>query len=214
MKTSRCPVAFDYDGFTDGNNNSDFNPLELLNLKAQINFDCECQQFDWLERMQFWDSMRTWFLARGYTLYDYEYSRNDEGQIEDIAYVYPATASEGDIRYPYSFFGGDPPNSIDRPLSGHALVDIFTCNPLSFLIPTLQPRIIFAQDSHGRHVAIKLVKDGSQEHRIYQFLHQDLIHDSLDNFTGILPPLDFFPLGNHWFIVMPRYFIRPLQCHY
>ena len=127
--TCCCPVVVDHDGFTDGKNDNYSNPPELLNSKPQINFDCDSQQFDWLQRMQFWDSMRPWFLARGYTVYDYEYSRNIEGQIEDIAYVYPSRAFEGDIRYPYSFFGGDPPNTIDRPLSGHALVGIFTYSP-------------------------------------------------------------------------------------
>jgi hypothetical protein len=77
-----------------------------------------------MERMQFWDSMRPWFLARGYWLYDYEYSRNNQDQIEDIAYVYPARTFQGDIRYPYSFFGGDPPNITDGPLHANALVGI------------------------------------------------------------------------------------------
>jgi len=80
--------------------------------------------------------MHPWFLERGYTLYDYEYLRNGEGQIEDIAYVYPSRGFYGDMLYPYSFFGGDPPNTIDRPLSGQALVGIFTdsqCNTSSQL---------------------------------------------------------------------------------
>jgi len=102
---------------------------ELLNSNVQINFDCDSQQFDWMERMQFWDSMRPWFLARGYTLYHYEYVRDDKGQIEDIAYVYPARTFEDDIRYPYSFFGGDPPDSTDRAHNGSALVGIFSNRP-------------------------------------------------------------------------------------
>jgi hypothetical protein len=104
---------------------------ELPNSTLQINFDCDSQQFDWMERMQFWDSMRPWFLARGYMLYHYEYVRNDQGQIEDIAYVYPARAFEGDIRYPYSFFGGDPLDSTDKPHNGNALVGVYSdsiCN--------------------------------------------------------------------------------------
>ena len=31
---------------------------ELPNSNVQINFDCDSQQFDWMERMQLWDSMR------------------------------------------------------------------------------------------------------------------------------------------------------------
>jgi len=127
--TCCCPVVLDHDGFTDGKNFSHSNSPKLLNSKFQIHFDCDSQQFDWLERMQFWDSMRPWFLARGYTIYDYEYSRNGEGQLEDIAYVYPSRAFEGATQYPYSIFGGDPPNTIDRPLSGQALVNIFTYSP-------------------------------------------------------------------------------------
>jgi hypothetical protein len=82
---------------------------------------------------------------------------------------------------------------------------------LAFVIPTKssQPSIIFAQDSQCRHVAIKLVKNGSQEHKIYQFLDQDLSRESFDSFKGILPPIDFLPLGDHLFVVLPRYFIQP-----
>jgi hypothetical protein len=59
-------------------------------------------------------------------LYHYEYVRNDQGQIEDIAYVYPARTFEGDIQYPYSFFGGDPLDSTDKPHNGNALVGVYS----------------------------------------------------------------------------------------
>jgi hypothetical protein len=68
---------------------------------------------------------------------------------------------EGDIRYPYSFFGGDlAPNAIEKPLSGRALVGIFshTAPYHTYLIAACQqPHIIFSQDPEYRHVAIKLI---------------------------------------------------------
>jgi hypothetical protein len=200
-----CPLGLHCDDFTDCESQIDSTPSRLLILKAQINFDCDDQICDWMERMQFWDSIRPWFLERGYTLYNYEYLRNDAGQIEDIAYVYPAGSCEGNTRYPHSYFGGDPPNTIDRPLSGQALVSIFTYSLVHTSILASQSRIIFAQDSQCNHVAIKLVKNGSQEYQISKLFHEDLRQDSLEDFKGILPPVDFLPLGDHWFIVTPRY---------
>ena len=54
--------------------------------------------------------------------------QNDQGQIEDITYIYPARGFEGNIWYPYSFFDGDPLDSIDQPHNGSALVGTFSAN--------------------------------------------------------------------------------------
>jgi hypothetical protein len=68
-----------------------------------------------------------------------------------------------------------------------------------------QGRIVFAQDSEGRHVAMKLVKTNSVEYKISRLISQGSTHSSLETFQGILPPVDFLWCDDdHWFIVMPR----------
>jgi hypothetical protein len=77
-------------------------------------------------RLRFWDSMRPWFLARGYTLYQYNYKYGDE--LEDyVVTTYPAVPAEGETHwpYPYAVQATDSPTSPVPPLSGIPLVCFF-----------------------------------------------------------------------------------------
>jgi hypothetical protein len=65
-----------------------------------------------------------------------------------------------------------------------------------------QGRVVFAQDSHNRHVAIKLVVADSSEYRIMRFISESA--KTSPGFNGILPAVDFLQLDQHWFVVMPR----------
>ncbi len=63
---------------------------------------------------------------------------------------------------------------------------------------------MFAQDKEERHVAIKLVRSGSEESRILHLLFdaQKLRDERM--IPGILPILDMLPFGGHWLAIMPR----------
>jgi hypothetical protein len=64
---------------------------------------------------------------------------------------------------------------------------------------------VFAQDAHGRHVALKLCKASSIECTVYRILARD--HSLLDaeNFPGVLPPVGFIPWRyDHCIVVLPR----------
>jgi hypothetical protein len=62
--------------------------------------------------------------------------------------------------------------------------------------------VVFAQNIQGRHVAIKLVLDDSDEYRIMCFLReQDL--DTLQE-NCIIPILDLMRFKGFWAAVMPR----------
>jgi hypothetical protein len=62
-------------------------------------------------------------------------------------------------------------------------------------------QIAYAQDSQGRHVAIKFVKGDSEEYRVMQFLHKcgPTVHEHC-----LIPILELIPYDNDWYAVMPR----------
>ena len=53
-----------------------------------------------------------------------------------------------------------------------------------------------------QHVAIKIVKDYTDEYRILRYLSQ-MNHDILRE-NCVLPVIDFLPTPGFWFVVMPR----------
>ncbi|KAF9229858.1 hypothetical protein BU15DRAFT_7863, partial [Melanogaster broomeanus] len=68
--------------------------------------------------------------------------------------------------------------------------------------------IVYAQDSQHRHVAMKLVKEGSIEYNVYRRLSQEesLFTADPQTFGCVIPPLDFIELYDGLsFIVMPRW---------
>jgi hypothetical protein len=84
-------------------------------------------------RLRFWDSMRPWFLARGYTLYQYNYKHRDE--LEDyVVTTYPAVPAEGETHwpYPYAVQATDSPTSPVPPSSRLPLVFFFSSGFIAF----------------------------------------------------------------------------------
>ena len=69
----------------------------------------------------------------------------------------------------------------------------------------VQPKFAPARDSHMRDVVLKIVKKGSDEHRIYE----DLLHGgdlSGKEFQGVMPPVAILDSQYDFsFVVMPRY---------
>lgn len=62
---------------------------------------------------------------------------------------------------------------------------------------------MFAQDALKRHVAIKLVRDNTDEYRVLRFLTQQ--DPSMLKENCVIPVLDLLPTEGFWFAVMPRY---------
>ena len=103
--------------FRNGSTNGEHMQLFQLLIcpsRFQINFDCDSRDFDYNECMDFWDSMGPWFLERGYTLYRQDYEYDDIGQYTEM--TYPVKKFDRDVRYPYSYCGGDRQDSGIRPL--------------------------------------------------------------------------------------------------
>ncbi|TFK32866.1 hypothetical protein BDQ12DRAFT_616268, partial [Crucibulum laeve] len=143
------------------------------------------------ERMKFWNAMRGWFALKGYTLYLHSKTNPWEPNMvyEACAYTYPAAPCTAEPRYPYAYIGstGEPPDRMYPALAS---------------IPN--GRAVFAQDKQTRHIAIKLVKGGSEEHKILQIIHDDKRLLEKENFCGVIPVLDMLEFDGHWFAVMPR----------
>ncbi|KAF8884758.1 kinase-like domain-containing protein [Gymnopilus junonius] len=68
-----------------------------------------------------------------------------------------------------------------------------------------QGRVVFAQDNEGRHLAIKLLKAGSEEVKIAKFLKDESCLRDLESFPVCTAVLDLLPCEDHWFIIMPRW---------
>ena len=168
-----------------------------------IDFDCESRDVSIHQWVQFWDSTRLWLLERGYILYDHGYHWRGE-YIGDITCNVPKTPSIGHGKLPYAFFGGDPSDIPVPPLSTQLLVlplpPIYHVHWLSLV----KEHIAFAQDTLNRHVVFKMMKGDSTEYRIARHLSREQKPPSRDAFDGIISPIDFLQLGDHWVVVMPR----------
>ncbi|KAH9476100.1 Cyclin-dependent kinase 1 [Psilocybe cubensis] len=147
----------------------------------------------------FWDSMREWFAERGYHLYRLTI-------FDDPCIVPYATSTipynphprlnvrkkefEAEDPFPYAYMGGDYHNKRDDDL---------------YELGLYTGRVMFAQDTEGRHVVIKLVKGGSEEDKILHLLASRPELKKRETFTAIIPILDLLPCEGHWFAVMPRW---------
>ncbi|KDR82381.1 hypothetical protein GALMADRAFT_151521 [Galerina marginata CBS 339.88] len=153
-----------------------------------ITFSISDKTFDLVpERAAFWDSPITvqWFKERGYTLYKRFYL---EGEPVDSQSV-PALPFEefGDGMYPFAYYDTKIFCKISVPLRSY----VSTAN------------IAFAQDSFGRHVAIKIVQDNTDEYRILRLLSQKTREELKDN--CVIPVLELLPIEGFWFTIMPRW---------
>uniref|UniRef100_A0A8H7XM71 Uncharacterized protein n=1 Tax=Psilocybe cubensis TaxID=181762 RepID=A0A8H7XM71_PSICU len=149
--------------------------------------------YDFDKRIAFWDSPDTikWFKNHGYALY----RRSGYAGEETITFpVFPSDATNDfvEANYPYAHHDlrtADPDEGYERD------------PPL--LAQESTGKIAFAQDSLKRHVAIKLVRDDTEEYRVLRFLSQQ----SMDVLKAncIIPVLDLLPIEGFWFAVMPRW---------
>lgn len=58
------------------------------------------------------------------------------------------------------------------------------------------------QDTSFRHLCLKLIELGSEEHKILTFLHRNKEEAILH---CVMPVLDFLDIGSYCFAIMPRY---------
>ncbi|GJJ07970.1 hypothetical protein Clacol_002177 [Clathrus columnatus] len=133
----------------------------------------------------FWGSLRSWFLEKGYTLFE----------LGKLTHSFPLLDTPSrDVEkfdYPYAFCGGDPP-----------FLKSLAAEPLEAYY---SDKVCFAQDTQGRHVAIKKLGN-TDETRICRFLFEkrDLLAENC-----ILPILEILEHEENRFAVMPRWGDNP-----
>ncbi|KDQ18184.1 hypothetical protein BOTBODRAFT_155307 [Botryobasidium botryosum FD-172 SS1] len=137
--------------------------------------------------MDWWESTRPWFAERGYELYHQVCDWKGVPQ-DRIISTSPLSLPDVPVEHPYSFVGGDPPNS-HTPVLNHYL----------------SGRVICAQDRHHRQVAIKPMTIKSEEYRILRALSKEPSLFSNESFGCVIPALDFLEADEHCFVVMPRW---------
>lgn len=146
---------------------------------------------DFEGKFRFWAALRPWFQQHGYYLHLHK--NKEDGTRK---YSYPQTVFMGEDKFPYAHVGVDEPQE-DEPSFGDD--EPRDDKPAFTSQGDASGRIHFAQDSEGRHVAIKLVKGDSDEYRITRFLSER------PSFVpGVVSILALLPYDGHWFLVMPR----------
>ncbi|KAF4610649.1 hypothetical protein D9613_007165 [Agrocybe pediades] len=156
----------------------------------KIDFDYERgEKGDVDKRIAFWSSQNTieWFEMHGYTLYTLG-DKDSSGWTTVPTLTFAEAVCEGE--YPYATYDGTP-----------APVTEFT-DTVPLRAYEANGKVVFAQDDQNRHVAIKLVRLGSDEHRILQFLRDQPLDTLKEN--CVLPVLDILPIDGFCFVVMPR----------
>ncbi|KAM5542806.1 hypothetical protein V8D89_003767 [Ganoderma adspersum] len=134
--------------------------------------------YTWYDMRPFWVAYHPWLAARGFHLFE----RLPHPQI--MGYIFPPP-TQCPPALPYAVFADIPQQS-----------SIQIAPPAKFAP---------ARDSLMRDVMVKLVKKGSDEHRIYE----ELLHCSDlsgRDFQGILPPVAILDSQYDFsFVVMPRW---------
>ncbi|KAG6835654.1 hypothetical protein H0H93_016095 [Arthromyces matolae] len=151
-------------------------------LQAQVleelRIDRNDVNMDQRELILYSNFLRQYFFERGYTLYS-GWIRKRYDVVEGYEPQLPCGGCES-VHLPYAFHGGD--DSVNRD----------------------QDRIIFAQDSEQRHVAVKVVKDASDEYKVLRFLFEQGVPDTIEKFNHVIPVLDLMPFGDFWFADISR----------
>ncbi|PPQ80617.1 hypothetical protein CVT25_001646, partial [Psilocybe cyanescens] len=156
---------------------------------------------DYSERFVFWDSPDTiqWFKDRGYTLYQRMW---DDSEATDACFpTFPSDVEFVEAQYPYACYDLD---SMDCPGS---------CPKAPLRAWEATGKVMFAQDSLKRHVAIKLVRADTDEYRVLRYLSQQNVDILKEN--CVIPVLDLLPIEGFWFAVMPRWgsnILTPSPC--
>jgi hypothetical protein len=160
-----------------------------------------------IDTMSFWDSPEViqWLGDHGYTLYKRIY----EGAYP-TEHTVPSIPFDEDLQveghYPYAYYdarlvGANDISLQAKDFSVRKLSNVWaSCHLYSLYI--WQGKVAYAQDSHHRHVAIKVVLNDSEECRISRFLKEQ----GSDTLQGhcVISVLDLVPFENFWFVVMPR----------
>ncbi|KAF8072163.1 kinase-like domain-containing protein [Lyophyllum atratum] len=137
------------------------------------------------------DFMRQWFSSHGYTPYIPVLDR--DGCLTTVSQPSLSPNESCDSEFPYAIVRGA------SEVAGYQ----FTPPLAAFLGHS--GNVFYAQDSQRRHVAIKVVAAGSEEHKIFQFLHELGSPVSHEDFNRVIPVLELLPFGEFWFAVMPRW---------
>ncbi|KAG6901040.1 hypothetical protein C0995_001659, partial [Termitomyces sp. Mi166 len=139
-------------------------------------------------RLAWWDSahLKKWMSDRGYSFYQRFRGDGPGNDISDTVFL--PDAQRQDTSFPYAHHGGPA----DHPWP-------------PFTADTGERAIVgYALDSQGRHVAIKAILFGSEEHRILKHLQNQGVPTSMDDFQNVIPILDILPCEGHWLAIMPR----------
>ncbi|KIY48624.1 hypothetical protein FISHEDRAFT_73445 [Fistulina hepatica ATCC 64428] len=138
------------------------------------------------ECSEMFDGMRDWFAERGYILYTFVNNEVSFPTLEaDTLTMEPSDIAQSPFLYAY--------------VGGNEFAGYPTVRQLRLLC---QHRVVLAQDRRGAHVAIKLMKKGSDEYRIAQFLFEKR---DITSSHCIIPVLEIKDCEDHAFMVMPRY---------
>ncbi|KAH9476049.1 hypothetical protein JR316_0011619 [Psilocybe cubensis] len=169
-------------------------------MKKLIYFDpADRKALSVIQLLAFWDSMREWFAEKGYHLYEFDIT-DEPGYLPSERSTIPYSPHpklnvqkrifEAEDPFPYAYVGGDYWPREDN---------LYQINFIS------SGRVVFAQDTAGRHVVIKLVKGGSEEDKILHLLARQPELMNRETFPSVIPVLDLLPCEGHWFAVMPRW---------
>ncbi|KAH9476050.1 hypothetical protein JR316_0011620 [Psilocybe cubensis] len=161
-------------------------------MNKLISFDPgDRKSLNTIQLLAFWDSMRGWFAERGYHLYDITI-RDEPGYFPSERSTIPFNPHpklnvhkeifEAEDPFPYAYVGGDYRQPQDN------------------LYEVKLGRVVFAQDTAGRHVVIKLVKGGSDEDKILHLLARQPELTNRETFPSIIPVLDLLPWDSNCFI--------------
>lgn len=185
-----------------------FQVFKLLQISSiQLTFPFKKGDIDGTEmeeRRKFWDSPETiqWFKNHGYTLYQ----RVVDGSI-DFSRAAPSLPFKEfqEADYPYAYHDTEMIAKSTKPL---AVYDFIVCHCLiashtGIHSNRLQGKVVFAQDSQNRHVAIKIVPDNSDEYSILRFLKEESLDVLREN--CVIPVLDLLSIKDFWFVIMPRW---------
>ncbi|KAF9560144.1 hypothetical protein CPC08DRAFT_494012 [Agrocybe pediades] len=162
-------------------------------LKIDFRYEPGEHDDDVDKRIAFWYSQNTfeWFENHGYTLY----KPLDESCSTTVPRL-PFLEDVYEGEFPYAAYDGSPaPDVLHLDISSRPPV------PLRAYEPDF--KVVFAQDRQNRHVAIKLVRRGTDECRILEFLKEQPLETLKEN--CVLPVLDILPIDGFCFVVMPRW---------
>ncbi|CAK5281357.1 unnamed protein product [Mycena citricolor] len=165
-------------------------PFSLDDLVSPENVE-----FDMMKRVFFWDGpIRASLLEHGYTLNTFEnLDTIHQSEPEDrVCFTSPTfSCSPGfpaDQRFAF----------IESPGPEYEGIDRMEEKPY---MARSSGKVFFGQETacHEHHVAFKLVRDGSPEHRALKLLSMHKV------IRGLVPVLEILPFRGHWVAVMPRW---------